>query len=181
MSYEVEQKYAVRNLAELESGLTQLNTTWGDTLSQRDAYYNHPGRDFAQTDEALRIRSSAGTTWITYKGPRIDLTTKTRREIDLPLAESATMQQAEQLLESLGFEFVAMVEKQRRCGSLNWQGQQIEIALDEVEGLGQFIEIEILAEETELQWAQQRVQQVATALKLSDGITAGYLDLLLKN
>ena len=180
MRYEVEQKYAVRNLTQLESDLTQLDTTWSDTVTQRDAYYNHPGRDFSETDEALRIRSSAGTTWITYKGPRIDLTTKTRGETDLPLAESATVRQAEQLLESLGFEFVATVEKQRRSGSLIWQGQQIEIALDEVEGLGQFIEIEILAEEAELQHAQQSVQEVATVLKLSDSITAGYLDLLLQ-
>ena len=181
MNYEVEQKYAIGNLEEIEAGLAQLKITWGDTLTQRDAYYNHPGRDFSQTDEALRIRSSSGTTWITYKGPRIDKTTKTRRETDLPLAEAATVQQAEQLLESLGFEFVAVVEKQRRPGSLIWQGQPIEIALDEVVGLGQFIEIEILVEESELQDAQQRVQQVATALQLSNSITAGYLDLLLRS
>jgi len=36
-------------------------------------------------DEALRIRVVGDKSFVTYKGPKLDKTTKTRREIELPL------------------------------------------------------------------------------------------------
>ena len=52
-----------------------------------DRYFNHPARDFAETDEALRIRRIGPVNRITYKGPRVDTVTKTRQELELPLVE----------------------------------------------------------------------------------------------
>ena len=49
----------------LEKGARPL-----ENLDQTDEYLNHPCRDFAETDEALRLRrDSRGK--ITYKGPKI--------------------------------------------------------------------------------------------------------------
>ncbi|MDZ7730721.1 MAG: class IV adenylate cyclase [Natrialbaceae archaeon] len=53
-----------------------------DTVSQRDTYYDAPHRSFVETDEALRIRremiaEGAESIAITYKGPRLDDSTKT--------------------------------------------------------------------------------------------------------
>ena len=47
---------------------------------QVDEYYAHPARDFAITDEALRLRTENNLTVITYKGPKLDRETKTREE-----------------------------------------------------------------------------------------------------
>ena len=58
------------------------DTRPGEPAEQVDTYFSHPARDFAATDEALRIRSIDQENFVTYKGPKLDATTKTRREID---------------------------------------------------------------------------------------------------
>ncbi len=181
MQYEVEQKYAVLDRPLLELQLDNLGIAWGETVQQRDAYYNHPTRDYAQTDEAVRIRTSAGNHCITYKGPRIDKTTKTRQEIEIPLGTYVTSAAAEQLLVALGFRYVAIVEKTRRSGILTWQNHPLTLAIDEVAGLGTFIEIELMASQETLSVAQDAVQQVARKLQLQGSIRVGYLDLLLSD
>ena len=71
-------------------------------------------RDFAQTDEALRIRQVSGANQITYKGPKIDEATKTRREIEIPLAPGTDLvTKYQELLEAIGFRWAA--EGLRRC------------------------------------------------------------------
>jgi adenylate cyclase class 2 len=181
MQYEVEQKYAVSDRVILELQLDKFGIVWGETVQQRDAYYNHPARDFSQTDEAIRIRTSAGKDCITYKGPRIDQTTKTRQEIEIPLGAHTTSEAAEQLLVALGFMYVAVVEKTRRTGTLTWQDHPLTIAIDEVVGLGTYIEIELMASEESLSAAQVIVQQAADKLQLQGSIRVGYLDLLLSD
>jgi adenylate cyclase, class 2 len=181
MQYEVEQKYAVSDRGILELHLDNLGIVWGETVQQRDAYYNHPARDFAQTDEAIRIRTSGGKRCITYKGPRIDKTTKTRQEIEIPLGTRLTSDTAEQLLVALGFTYVAVVEKTRCTGTLTWQDLSLTIAIDEVAGLGTYIEIELMASEETLSTAQDVVQQAARELQLQGSIRVGYLDLLLSD
>jgi len=181
MQYEVEQKYAVLDPMMLEMELDKLGIVWGETVQQRDAYYNHPARDFSQTDEAIRIRITSGKNCITYKGPRIDQTTKTRQEIEIPLGVHATSEMAEQLLVALGFRYVAVVGKTRRTGTLIWRDQSLTIAIDEVVGLGTYIEIELMASEENLSVAQDMVQQVADELQLEGSIRVGYLDLLLSD
>jgi hypothetical protein len=79
-----------------------------DTVTQVDQYFNHPARDFAQTDEALRLRRVGEVNFITYKGPKLDAITKSRHEIELPLpsGDAAATGFAE-LLTTLGFQPVA--------------------------------------------------------------------------
>ena len=112
-----------------------------------DLYFAHPQRDFAATDEALRLRQKGVQGYITYKGPKIDATTKTRREIELPLGEAAGAVAAWRgLLEVLGFRGVAEVRKSRRKALVSWQDRQVEVSLDVVEGLGTFVELELMAD-----------------------------------
>ena len=85
MKLEVEQKFAVPDLGQLQTRLLELGAKAGEPQLQVDQYFAHPARDFAQTDEALRIRRIGQSNFVTYKGPKIDATTKTRRELELPL------------------------------------------------------------------------------------------------
>ena len=152
-----------------------------DARLQRDSYYDAPHRDFAETDEALRVRhetplsdgtgsgernggangerswgangernggangersgapdaeqTPAGTTKITYKGPRIDADSKTRVEHETEVSDAdATVG----LFSGLGFEPAATVEKRREF----WSLAGFTVALDRVDGLGEFVEIE---------------------------------------
>ena len=122
MQYEVENKFPVTDLSRLTEQLEALGAQFDEVIDQVDMYFAHPVRDFAVTDEALRIRRIGDTNLITYKGPKIDQATKTRRELELPLAAGAErVEQYAELLVALGFRTVAEVRKRRRTGQLDWQ------------------------------------------------------------
>jgi adenylate cyclase class 2 len=184
MQYEVEQKFAVDDSSAVEFRLRELGAAFHDPIEQSDRYYNHPARDFGQTDEALRIRCIGDNTRVTYKGPKIDTQTKTRREIELPIGEPGEgRQSAEQLsamLELLGFRFVAEVRKTRRTAELLWQGQHVEVALDDVADVGRFVELETSAADAALQQAKQRIIALAADLGLAQHERRSYLEMLLK-
>ena len=85
MQLEIEQKYPVDDLQQVRKTLEALGATIESPICQVDLYFRHPVRNFVQTDEALRLRQVGEENFITYKGPKIDAETKTRREIELPL------------------------------------------------------------------------------------------------
>jgi adenylate cyclase class 2 len=179
--YEVEQKFPVADMAALEAKVAALGATLSEPESEIDHYYAHPARDFAASDEALRVRRTDSSSYLTYKGPKVDTTTKTRREIELELwAQEAKVQSLENLLEALGFTPVAEVCKYRRKATISWQGRQIEAALDEVVDVGTFVELELVAEDEEVEPAKACIASLAQALGLSGSERRSYLELLLK-
>lgn len=181
MSFEVEQKFAIADLAELRQRLLQAGVQWQGQVCQADHYFAHPSRDFARTDEALRIRQSDDRTFVTYKGPKIDATTKTRREIELPLPDGRNVAQDwQRLLDALGFTQVACVRKRREKGTLVWQHAPVEIALDDVEGVGQFVELELVADDQTLDVARQQILSLAEHLGLAGAERRSYLELFLE-
>lgn len=181
MAYEVEQKFAVEDARGVEAGLARLGAAIGDAVAQSDLYLRHPVRDFAATDEAVRIRSAGDHNFITYKGPKIDATTKTRLEIEVPLAPGAAIAaRTAELFERLGFGVVAEVRKQRRHAHVAWRGVELEVALDEVEGVGAFVEIEAAAEQDGLAAARESVASLARELGLTTSQRKSYLELLLE-
>ena len=102
MKYEVEQKFPVGDLAGVEARLSALGAAVSEPREEVDLYFAHPARDFAATDEALRIRRVGESNCITYKGPKIDRTTKTRREIELAIPSGAEVPDAwQELFEAL--------------------------------------------------------------------------------
>ncbi|HEY2881269.1 MAG TPA: class IV adenylate cyclase, partial [Pirellulales bacterium] len=145
-------------------------------------YFNHPARDFAQTDEALRLRQVGQLNFITYKGPKLAAATKTRREIELPLPAGAESSAGfAEILTSLGFRAVAEVRKIRRQLHVEWAGREVEIALDDVAGVGQYVELELIATENELESAQAAILSLADRLQLGTSERRSYLELLLAN
>lgn len=178
MKLEVEQKYAVADHEQIAAKLSALGCQFREPLQQADLYFAHPARDFAQTDEALRLRRSGDETCITYKGPKLDPTTKTRHEIELPIEGERGFEQYRQLLEVLGFRTVFEVLKVRIPGTIAWDNAEIEIALDEVAGLGSYIELELLSEPEGLTTAQEKLASLAARLGLEKAERRGYLDLL---
>ncbi len=178
---EIEMKFPVDSLEPVMAKLTELGALTGEARTDTDRYFNAPDRDFGQTDEALRIRSIGEHNFITYKGPKKDAQTKTRTELELPLIEGAEHAEAfGTLLEHLGYKFVAVVEKQRRL--FHWKSDEfeLEICLDEVEGLGHFVELEIVAPEEQLEAAKQTLGKLAETLELKESERRSYLELLLE-
>ncbi|MDO4550746.1 MAG: class IV adenylate cyclase [Planctomycetia bacterium] len=98
--YEVEQKYRLGDPEAFLAKISENNVKWELEIHETDMYFQHPVRDFAQTDEALRLRqrkifscktlqekenSPEEEYFVTYKGPKLKGKTKTRQEIELPL------------------------------------------------------------------------------------------------
>ncbi len=181
MPYEVEMKFPAVDRAALESRLAELGAAIAAPQSEADVYFAHPVRDFAKSDEALRIRRKGASNFITYKGPKIDAATKTRREIDLPLVPGEQAAQAwTDLLEALGFRPFGEVRKSRRKARVDWQGRSVEISLDEVVGLGVFVELELIAEADDLDAARSCILSLAATLGLEGSERRSYLELLLE-
>ena len=182
MSLEVEQKFAVADIASVEQKLLALGGQAGSDALQVDRYFAHPARDFSQTDEALRIRRVGQRNYVTYKGPKIDRSTKTRLEIELDLPPGQQgFDDFAALLAALGFRPVAEVHKRRRAVALRWQGHDVEAALDDVQGVGTFVELEIMADEAGLDAARASLATLAAALHLIRNERRSYLELLLSN
>ena len=180
MMYEVEVKFRVADLADCERRLRERGAQPGRTVTQHDRYFNHPQRDFANTDEALRVRQVAGETRLTYKGPRIDRETKTREEIELPVGEGKRgAAELATVLQRLGFSLAGEVQKRRREFHLAGHGRPVAVALDEVEGLGCFVELEAVADSVEsVPQARSRVLELASDLGFGASETRSYLELL---
>jgi adenylate cyclase class 2 len=180
MQLEVEQKFPISDAGPLKAQLAALGCRFGEPIAQADLYFAHPARDFRQTDEALRLRRSGDRACITYKGPKLDATTKTRREIELPIAGDDGYERYRELLEVLGFRAVEEVRKTRTPGSVVWEGTEIEVALDDVVDLGKFIELELLASPEEMPAVKEKLASLAARLGLQESQRRGYLDLLLE-
>jgi len=180
MHYEVEQKFALADPADMKARLSALGARAAGQCDQVDGYLSHPARDFSKTDEALRIRQVDGQALVTYKGPKIDRETKTRQEIELALpAGATTAADFGRLFAALGFAPAGEVRKHRRTFHLDWQGEAVEVALDEVAGLGHFVELEISASEGTLDAARSALAGLAARLELGTSERRSYLELLL--
>jgi adenylate cyclase, class 2 len=179
MKYEVEEKFPVAGFDVVESKLSATGAVVSAPQEEVDTYYAHPARDFGKTDEALRIRRVGSSAWITYKGPKVDTTTKTRREIELPLSAAPELvDDWPSLLEALGFMPVAEVRKIRRKATVPWQDRKIQATLDDVNDVGTFVELELVVNQSDLQAAKDCIASLAEALGLHQSERRSYLELL---
>ncbi len=132
---EIEVKARVDDLSELREKLLEAGAESLGSNRQEDVYFQHPARDFARSDEALRLRKQEGRCTLTYKGPRIEEVTKTREELKVEVSD---FEEAKVLLEKLGFEEVSWVRKHRDYYTL----KGFKVMLDMVDGLGSYVEVE---------------------------------------
>lgn len=172
--WEVEAKAPARNLDAIAAELMRRGASLLADRREHDVYFAAPDRNFAQTDEALRLRTVDNGTILTYKGPKIDPMTKTRRELSVEVDDAIAVAA---LLDALGYRRVGTVVKHRRCYQLG----SSEVSLDDVEGLGTFVEVEEIAEtETERDRARERILAFLSALGLERTERRSYLELLLE-
>ena len=159
--FEVEIKAYLDDYILVENQLQQLGAVFEKTIPQSDTYFQHPIRNFAQTDEALRIRISDTKSYLTYKGAKIDSSTKTREELELVIPEPDKLNA---ILKKLGFSPVMNVRKSRRIYNLD----DIKISIDQVEELGTFIELELeISDKEKIHLAKERLFNLLMQLNIS--------------
>ncbi len=168
---EIEVKAKIEDAKEIEDELLGRGARDFGFALQKDVYYSHPSRDFAKTDEALRIRVVNDLVVITYKGPKLDTTTKTREEIEVSVASAES---AGKILERLGFRPVIAVEKKRHTFGL----KGIEVCVDRVRDLGDFVEFEL--DDENMEGGKRRIAELMKELGIKGSERRSYLELLLE-
>jgi len=177
--YEVELKVRADHDAVRER-LLDLDATHEGAVTQTDTYYDAPHRDFAETDEALRIRTiepaEGGETSsrVTYKGPLVEAASKTREEIETAAPDPVAF---EAIFEHLGFEPAATVRKERDRYAIDGY----HVVLDDVDGLGEFVEVEAEAEKAALEQVRDGAREALERLDLEPDsqLRTSYLGMLL--
>ncbi len=179
---EVEMKFRVPDWSGVVAKLAEWLAVPQPVRKDTDHYFNAPDRDFAKTDEAVRIRRIGTANKFTYKGPKLDTVTKTRTEIELPLGDgSAVSADAVRFLTALGYKPVAVVTKTRQVYTFTRYGFPVEACLDDVGAIGRYVEIEVMAEPAKMEEAKAAVRQTAADLGLTDHERRSYLRLLLES
>jgi adenylate cyclase class 2 len=174
---EVEVKAHVSDFEGVKKKLSEIGAERIGEEHQEDTYFNAPHKDFAKTDEALRIREiQEGDTKkivLTYKGAKLDGRSKTREEIEVDVLDSEKMAV---ILEKIGFKAAAAVKKDR----INYAFKDSTVSLDDVQGIGKFVEIEKQAPEGEnFKDALDEIFRIYKQIGIEEGFERrSYLELL---
>ena len=170
---EIELKVEVASLDPVRERLTKKGAEFTGKDHEHDIYYNAPHRNFGETDEALRVRYYKDHTLLTYKGKKLkEYGLKAREEFNTTVESGEVF---EKILSRLGFIRTAEVNKWRE----NYRLGDAAFALDTVEGLGTFVEIEIMTEENGA-GAEAKISTLAKEMGISgEPILASYLELVL--
>lgn len=162
---EIELKYRVTdNKSDIVHLVTQLGFKEHDLKHQIDAIYlpsKHKSfATFTLGEPVARVRSENGKNTLTVK-KKINSSSRIEHEI-----ECGDFDIACQIIETLGYRQIVMVDKQRRSFT-NSNGMTLTI--DDVKNLGEFVEIEILEEDAKNETiALEKIKNLASQIGLDD-------------
>ncbi len=154
-------------------------------VREEDVYFNSPWRNFADTDEALRIRSIRDANGkkngeihheFTYKGPKQGEMMKIREEVTVRVDDAEKLRE---VLRCLGFVEVMTVSKNRTY----YRREDVLVCLDDVKDLGFFMEIEMLVDGGPLDHFRKKILELVSELLGSSSMIderRSYLELLLE-
>lgn len=169
MAVEIEVKAKVKNFEILTSRLQEIGCFLSKPVSQNDYIYNQKGINLEKGNHntpVLRIREQEGKIFFNLKKDRSNELDCIEKEIEVNNANIL-----KDIIELLGFEKTVEVHKKRQKGNY----KNYEICLDEVDGLGSFIEVEKISEENG-EKAQNELFTFLKSLGIEDGdrILKGY-------
>ena len=161
---EVEKKYRlpadaqdiverIRELCSLSKAVRQVDLVYLNGISSF--------KDFTPGDPVLRCRSVDDDVTFTVKQK---LPEGGVWEVELPVND-AGVDRVEDFVACLGWNLVTRVVKTRRSA----QADNITIVVDDVEGLGQFVELEVLVATTEeVEYALTSISRLCTKVGMSE-------------
>ncbi len=192
---EVEIKVKISNPELMRKQFKEYNGIYKLSLVHEDTYFNMPKglRDFKKTDEALRLRKSIEFNknnkeknqkvayFLTYKGKKIDDTTKTREELEIKIENLDKMRE---LLKNLGFKEIFTIKKDRELYEFIFNNFHIDALIDYIPILNQhFIEVEFLSEtQNNLESTKNKLFEFLGHFGISqqESIRESYLELIAK-
>jgi adenylate cyclase class 2 len=178
---EIEVKLRIKDAAVLEKKLLEQGYKLIETLRETDTYFDGGINGIKKSGQALRVRRTVNCVTgkeqsaITFKGEKIDAVSMARLELET-VVESG--EAAERILCALGFypvqPIVVKIRKILRNGDIC-------ACLDDVQGLGTFLELEIMAESEEARPAAlERIEEILNSVgyTMDDTTRMSYLSQL---
>lgn len=162
---EVEIKIPVGDLEEVREGLQRKGFVHERSLIEKDTYFDGGINGIRKSGEALRVRqiihcdTGEIISEINFKGKKMDSVSMSRPEYETTVGDGEI---AGKIFEAAGFFPVKpMVVKKREMLVFG----EMRACLDEVEGLGTFLELEIMAEdESSKAVALEKIERILKAL-----------------
>ena len=178
---ECEVKLKIEKPKEIIDKLTALDFVECDQLTETDTYFDNRNNEIRDNDSALRVRETVNHTTsqtysqINFKGKRLDKKTMSRPEYESEVDSAETMIK---ILGNLGYNPVSpKVIKNRKI----MRSHSITACVDSVEGLGDFLELEVIVEtEKEKEQELTRIEGILASLgySINDTTTTSYLSAL---
>lgn len=181
MGHEVEAKMRSADHQALADRIAEAGGERGPVLFEVNTYFDTPEASLRQGDQALRIRiekdlgENTARTVITYKGPKVASTVKSRPEHEFDASDADEVQA---MFEALGYTPALSFEKRRE----RWHLDHCHIELDRLPGLGDFVEIEgpdeaaVLAVREKIGLADEPMLDGSYVSMLAKKVAAGELD-----
>ena len=180
---EIEVKLKIEDPAYLEKCLLDRGYIFIETLRETDTYFDGGINGIKKSGQALRVRRTVDCSTgkehssITFKGEKLDKVSMARSELETVVKSGET---AERILCALGFFPVQpTVIKNRKI----LRYKDISACIDDVEGLGTFLELEIMAESEEARpEALDRIEKILKSIgyTMADTTRASYMSQLQK-
>lgn len=167
---EIEVKAKIKDLSPLEERLKQLGVKLGEPVQQNDVIYFDGEKRFneLQICNFVRIRRTNTGAFLTLKRSIEDELDSLEHETPVENAE-----EAENIVKELGLKFGVRVTKHRRQFKMG----RITGCIDSVEGLGNFVELEMLVgDDQKLADVRAELRQKLAELGVDskDEVTQGY-------
>lgn len=158
--------------------ITSLGGRYGMRLMQTDTYLTNDVLDFPGEGSVFRMRVSTGdgigkSSFITYKGPKIDEKTKSREELEFGVSDPNI---ALDVLRRMNFAVVLSIKKTRQEYYLG----MYTVCVDHVDELGWFAEIEQTSRVGEIDRPQEELLSAARMLHLDNQERRSYLELMME-
>jgi len=155
---EIEIKATFDNKKDLIKSLKSIGAKQEKTKHQIDEYYNHPSRDTRDTNEYIRLRYKSGEDKGIF-AHHINIADGVNKEFEVPVADIKTFKQ---ILEGLNFPLLGTIDKKRET----FKFEDFIITIDEVKDIGNFIEIELDGNESEIDSKKTRCVELLEKINI---------------
>ena len=180
---EVEIKLPIADLDTIKRKLLKMGFKETAVIEERDTYFDNRQGDIRANGEALRVRETKdyltgeSRAQINFKGKKLDTCTMTREELETGVENGEI---SRKILQAIGYIPVAPeVIKER----IMLRRESVTACLDNVRGLGEFLELEILADsKKQKDAALGQIENILNNLgyQISDTVRTAYLSMLQK-
>ncbi len=180
---EVEIKLKINNIEQVKKQLGEIGFVWEGAEREEDVYFDNEEGRIRRNGQAFRVRiitdhvRGKTKTVMTFKGKKLDTQTMTRKELETGVGNADT---AIAIIKALGYEPVKpWVVKERE----NFKRNAITASIDQVQGLGDFLELEILIPDHESRaQAMEILEEVLEKLgySMKNSLQTSYLSMLQK-